>query len=271
MIEPETMERTDPAFATPELTASPLRRYARWQLRDFVRNRAVWLVPLGILAIWIFRANYDLRAFEYMNRVVKPRITEAEYFRQQFNGLLGVAGVLGSLIASFGIVSRDRERGLQRFLFARPVTIWRYYLQAFAVNGAGLLAVAALGLAATAIVFARPVPFGVGLGYVAVCYAVLGGFTFLLSTLVRFDAALAGVLSLLAMPLSALASHAQGFWGAVARVVSWPLPPAAALGALLDPGDPRMAPGTALAISLAYGAAYVSLAVAVLRKRSITT
>jgi hypothetical protein len=51
------------------------------------------------------------------------------------------------------LVSRERERGLQRFLFAKPVNIVRYYLQAFAINSVGsliVLAGAVLLAAATA-------------------------------------------------------------------------------------------------------------------------
>ena len=38
-----------------------------------------------------------------------------------------------------GIVSRDRERGYHRFLFAKPVSVTGFYGQAFAIAGAGLL------------------------------------------------------------------------------------------------------------------------------------
>jgi hypothetical protein len=116
------------------------------------------------------------------------------------------------------------------------------------------------------------VPFGAGLAHVAASYLVFGGLTFLLSTLVRFDFAIAAVISVLTMPLHAVAEHVHGFWGTVARVVSWPLPPVDALAAIAQVGEPhRMSAGAGLAVCLAHGVAYVAGAVAVLRKRSITT
>jgi hypothetical protein len=89
---------------------------------------------------------------------------------------------------------------------------------------------------------------------------------------VRFDAAAAAMLGFVAVLTAGAAEHANGPWEALALSAVWLLPPVRALGSLVDTGSART-PGMvpALAICLAYGAAYVAGAVAVLRKRSITT
>ena len=254
--------------------AENLRRYARWQARDFLRTRAVWLLPLAILALWIFRDNYDVSEIARNIAANGGRRGRAEsepmLFRTIVLGLSAAGAAFGSLIATFGIVARDRERGLQRFLFAKPVSITRYYLQALAINGVGLLTVVALTLGLTSVVFLRPVPFFHGMMLAAFAYVLLGGFSFLLSTLVRFDFAAAGVLSVLSFPVWGIGER----WRyPLATVGRWLLPPVPALAQLVD-ANATVVPGGvwgAAVMCLAYGAAYIAGALAVLRRRSITT
>lgn len=254
--------------------AENLRRYAWWQVRDFVRTRAIWLVPLAILALWIFRDNYDASEVARNIAANGGRRGRAEsepmMFRTIVLGLSAAGAAFGSLIATFGIVARDRERGLQRFLFSKPVSITRYYLQAFAINGVGLLAVMALALGLTSLVFLRPVPLLESLLVGGTAYALIGSFSFLLSTLVRFDFAAAGVISVLSIPVYALGER----WRyPLATMGRWLLPPIPALAQIIDPSM-NLVPGGAwgaVGLCLAYGAAYLTAGLAVLRRRSITT
>lgn len=279
--DPELLDRDEPLVGESDPDEN-LRRYAWWQAKDFLRTRAVWLLPLGILALWIFRDNYDpsevarriAEQAEQMRRARNSYVPESEpeKFRQIVLALGGVGAALGSLISTLGIVARDRERGLQRFLFAKPVSVTRFYLQSFLIHGVGTMAVLALLLGFTAVAFFRPVPFLEPMLMGACAYALIGGFTFLLSTLVRFDFAASGILSVLSIPVYGIASE-SGWRYPLAAVGRWLLPPVPALAQIVEPSMHIVPGGTwgAVAFCLAYGAAYLAGGLAVLRRRSITT
>jgi hypothetical protein len=270
----EDVSPIDPPDEPPDAgTGDNLWRYARWQARDFLRNRAIWLIPLGIVALWIFRDNYDVEKItRAMAAGARPGQvdTEPEAFRWITIALSAAGGLFGSLIATMGMVARERERGLQRFLFAKPISITRYYLQAFVINGLGFLAVQAAMLLLTALVFLRPVPFLDAMTLGLASYVMLGGFSFLLSTLVRFDFAAAGVLGVLSIPVFAAGER----WRyPLATVGRWLLPPVPAIAQLAVPAE-HIVPGGyvgALALCFGYGLACVAGGVLVLRRRSITT
>ena len=256
---------------------SGLARYALWQLKDFMRERGFWIAVLGLIGIWIFEANYSydsiLEAAAYTRRTggdwTPP--TEAEHFRDGFTTLVALGSFIATLIATHGIVGRDRERGYQRFLFAKPVSVTRYYLQAFAVNGAGLLLVMAALLGVASLTFMRAVPAIPVLAYVTTHYVMLGGLVMLLSTLVRYDFAVAAIATLASFPLADLARRSR--YETWALPLSTLLPPAAALGEMLEALKKGVLSGDALvgaAWMLAYGAACVGASLFVLRRRSIS-
>lgn len=244
-----------------------LLRYARWQFRDFLKHRATIILALSVVGIWIAHHNYDPSAIARAQaRGREMNMTEPLMFR----GLVMMASLLlggfGSLISTYGIVSREREGGHQRFLFAKPVRITAYYLQTFVVNGIGLLATSAVVLGLTSLVFLRPVPILEPLLAVGSAYAAVGGLVFLLSTLVRFEFALALLLVGISFPLADLAR--EGRWWAV--MLSWLLPPMEKLAAF-GPDQMTHRPPMLSAIGslLTYGAAYIAAGVAVLKRRSI--
>lgn len=245
-----------------------LSRYLQYQARDFVKHRGVIIFALSMIGLWIFNYNYDA---ELLQRTARGRPidgeAEARLFRNIVMGASLLLGGLGSLISAAGIVSRDREGGHQKFLFAKPVRITRFYLQAFAVNGVGLMLTALLVLLATSAVFLRPVPMFDALLAIGATYGAVGGLTFLLSTLVRFDLAAALALSALAVPLQQ-AAH-QGRWWAV--MTSWLLPPTYMLEAFGENGNGvnRYSVWQSVGSLLAYGGAYVAIGLAVLKRRSI--
>jgi hypothetical protein len=262
-----------PLDGTPGAAREPgLRRYLRWKIRDFMRYRAAFLVPLALLAVWIFHHNYHPEFVETSigargDRGVGGLQTEGAVFRWISLVLGIVAGVGGSLLATAGVVSREREGGQQRFLFAKPVQLTWYYLQSLLVSGVGTVALVAFLEVMIAAAFGRTVPIGLALLGGSAGFMAVGGLTFLLSTLVRFDFAIAGLLSVLSLLLHAAAE--QGKWWALAT--AWILPPLHKFEAFF-PGSSRSGPaGMAGAILQlgAYGAAYVAAGVAVLRRRSI--
>lgn len=244
-----------------------LWRYALYQLRDFAKYRGSVMFAVALVAIWIFHHNFaDIVAGD-------SQLREAENPFSFLTILAACAlGTLGTLFSTAGIVSRDREGGYQRFLFAKPVRVARFYVQSFAINGAGLLAVAALTLLMTSLVFPYAVPLLAPLLIIATLYVTVGGLAFLLSTLVRYEV----VIALLLVPVSILLREAaaDGYWWAAA--VSWMLPPLQRLVAFVpgfpneaNPAHTAGAMAQAVATLAAYGAAYIAAGVAILRKRSI--
>ena len=261
-------ERTAALDGVPGAGREPgLRRYLRWQIRDFLRHRAVFLVPLAILAVWIFHYNYDPETVGGVTRSGRM-IREANIFHDIALGIGLLGGVASSILSVAGLVSREREGGQQRFLFAKPVRITSYYLQSFAVSGVGTLAVVAFCQLLIALVFGRAVPIGEALLGAAAAYVAVGGLTFLMSTLVRFDIAIAGILTMLTVPLHMAAR--EGKWWAV--LTAWLLPPLQPFEYFFresgSGGGIAGMLGTAGTL-VGYGAAYIAAAWATLKRRSI--
>lgn len=262
-----------PLDGTPGAAREPgLRRYLRWKIRDFVRYRAAFLVPIALLAVWIFHHNYNPELVEATvgnaaDREFGNLRSEASVFRMIALAMGLVAGVGGSLLATAGIVSRERDGGQQRFLFAKPVRLTWYYLQSLVVSGVGTIAIVAFLQVAIAAAFGRTVPIGHALLGSAAGFVSVGGLTFLLSTLVRFDFAVAGLLSVLSLLLHAAAE--EGKWWAVAT--AWLLPPLHRMESFFENGRNGGFAGifSAVVQMIGYGAVYIAAGVAVLRKRSI--
>jgi hypothetical protein len=245
---------------------SPLRRYLTYQVRDFVKQRAAWLLALGLLGVYFLWDNYDpSRVGRSMrNGVVVDEIAK---FRMVILGGGSFFALLASVFATHGLVSAERERGLQRFLFAKPIARIPYYVQKLGVAFVGTLALTAIVTLLAGAVFGRAVPLQPVLTMATALFACIGGLTFFLSTLVRFEGGLALVLSLAVIPLTQLARVDRWQWLASLRYL---LPPLERLGPLVDPqatGDPLRA----MLWALAYGAVYVAAGFAVLRRRSILT
>ncbi len=260
---------------------SGLRRYARWQWGDFWRTRGFWIAGFALLVIAAVWYRYDpARASEvYRGRVAYDPNGAFAHRYPTFGAWLGGLwlgsltsfSVLAAAVATLGVVSHERERGLQRFLFAKPVVMARYYLQKLGVAAAGFAVVIGLVAAVAALAFATP-PHAGALAVAAACaFAVVGGLTFLLSTLTRFDGPATLALLVAAMPATAVA-WSRSAWAPLARVAQLLLPPFQALSVLGGAIDPHATSyPAAVAWSIAYGAACVAGGVWVLRRRSITT
>ena len=266
-----------PPLAPAEVTGN-LRRYARWQWKDYWQRRGFWLAGAALLCVWMLvhwgladRLVYDQAAHAW-RRIPVP---EDGVFAMS-HVAFAVGGVLAGLLGVGGLVSRERERGLQRFLFAKPVNILRYYLQGFAVNGVGSLLVLAGAVLLAAATAGHALAVGSLLAVAAGCYVLGAGLTFLVSTLLRFDAPLVGAWLVAGFPVVALAENGY----VVPKMLQWLFPqgPALALLKVMVPRAELMTPNdflpailVAVAVAVAYGAAGIAGGIAVLRRRSIQT
>jgi hypothetical protein len=117
------------------------------------------------------------------------------------------------------------------------------------------------------LVFGVSVPLASALALAVALFASVGGLTFLLSTLVRFEGGLALLMSLAVIPLRELSRETNWEMLGALRFL---LPPLERLGPLVDVnaiGDPLRA----MLWALSYGAVYIVAGLLVLRRRSILT
>ena len=208
---------------------------------------------LLILQVWVMRA--ELRA-----SISTAALT------QLVSQLLVPFVLIASLVAVNGIISDDRRQGYFRFLFAKPISIPAYYLQAFLLHGAGVVAATALFLLAIWGTAGVATPAWTVL-YSAAYYVLLGGIGFLFSAFARSDwVLLAGTI--------AIAHLANLRWGGEAGLVGWSvrwlLPPFRLMGdireALITGSAPAMWPA---AWPVIYGSIAVVAGVIVLRRRAL--
>jgi ABC-type transport system involved in multi-copper enzyme maturation permease subunit len=168
-----------------------LGRYALWHLRDYLREKGVaTLITLGLVGYLTQIPIMRARSSGFSG----PMMAQAE--DQAFVSALKFLGFVGVLFATNGMISDDRRHGYYRLLFAKPVSLARYYAEKWAVYGAGFLVVCGLLLAlyGTTVEAFFPVSF---LPTFALIYVALGGIGFLLSAAWRFDwLSLAAVLGL---------------------------------------------------------------------------
>lgn len=261
----------------PDDARGNLRRYAPWQWRDFWRNRGSWMALGALLGVWllVFLAGHGSYSRAADGSAVHGPMTP-EGVRGMAHAFFTLGGVLAALLGVGGVVSRERERGQQRFLFAKPVRPVQYYLQAFAINSASSLVVLFGAVLLAAVVLGSVVPVGTVAAVGAVAYLVTAGITFFASTLIRFDAPFAA--AWLAAGFAAASAADQGW--RIARPLAWLFPqgPAAAVfNAVTHSSVGWYTDRIPLALTLAilvvvlYGALAFAAGVAVLRRRSIST
>lgn len=266
-------EGDDAPLASDDVSGN-LRRYARWQWRDFWRNRGGWLSLGALLGVWllVYLAWHGGRTDVAYGPVGSGPML-AENIRNMAHVFFTFGGALAALLGVGGLVSRERERGLQRFLFAKPLRPVRYYLQAFAINSVGALLVLLGAVLLAAALVGAAVPVGTVLGVAVGAYVLTAGVTFLVSTLVRFDAPLAAAWLLAGFPVVVAAeNHVPG-----ARALSWLFPQGPAVALIKDlvavrgVKDVVFLGALAILIAVVYGLLAFAGGVAVLRRRSIST
>lgn len=155
---------------------SNLARYGLWQFRDFIRDRGIALLLVGLLIGFTLIGPVRAVGRPIDERLAKTLLVAA----------LSQVAFIAAFITLNGIVSNDRKLGYFRFLFSKPVSIPAYYAQLFVVYLVGFLAVCAILIGAFA-VFAHPVsPVG-PLLFCTLVFLSFGGIAFLISSLFRYD------------------------------------------------------------------------------------
>ncbi len=236
--------------------------YLGWQARDFAAERGA---PLLIVAsLMTFPLIMGLRRARASLTPLGAELSASQAIVE----LLAQFALIAVLIGINGVVSNDRVRGYYRFLFAKPVSIPRYYAQAYAVNGLGLVA-AVLGILGAIYALGYPIFLPRVLLMVGLFYLSLGGLGFLYSTLARFDWILMGATLGLAHVLRALYPAYGSRAGRMLDVILPPFHRLSDLGkelALGRPADTRM-----LVWLLAWGIASFVLGLLILRRRPLAT
>ncbi len=256
LVSDETLD-IDPA-------ESPLRRYLKYQVRDFVQQRAVWLLAIGLMGLYFFWDNYTPGLRDSGTTLTPAQ--EAERFRGLALGMSAAFALMASVFTVHGIVSAERERGLQRFLFAKPIARVPYYLQKLGIAFVGTLLLTLVMVLLLGAVFGAAVPLTSAMLLATALFTSVGGLAFLLSTLVRFEGGLALVATLGVIPLRAL-SQEGGSWAWLGSL-RFVLPPLERFIPLVEPsmgGDPLRA----MLWAVGYGALCVAGGIMVLRRRSI--
>lgn len=235
--------------------------YLAWQARDFVFERGA---PLLIVATLMgFPIIMGLR--EIAQQSPNPMQAEAAA-RYAIVQLFAEFSLIAVLIGINGVVSNDRVRSYYRFLFAKPVSIPRYYAQAYLVNGVGLVATAS-GVSAAIYALGYPVFAARALLTVGLVYVSLGGLGFFYSTIARFDWVLMGGTWGLAQVLRAVYPANESRAGEVLDVLLPPFHRLREVGVQLARGESVDA-GT-LAWLLGWGIAGFVLGLLILRRRPL--
>jgi hypothetical protein len=237
-----------------------LARYSLWQFRDFVIDRGIAIMIIGLL--WGYTLIQPLRLTMGAAFSISPASPAWPLVITVTSSVVS----LSVLIALNGIVSNDRKMGYYRFLFSKPVSPVAYYSQLFFVYMAGVLA-AMLLLSA---VLHTVVPAFNILNYVlyaAIIYIAMGGIGFFISVATRFDWLTLAAVWLGSRVLRDLYGAPRPGWRSKAVEL---LPP---VHKLTDVSNSLIAHGTAHTSDvlwlLGYGALFFALGLLFLRRGSL--
>jgi hypothetical protein len=237
--------------------------YLGWQVRDFAAERgAPLLIVATLMGFPIIMGLRGMRA-----AAASPMQAEASA-RFAIVELVAQFALIAALIGINGVVSNDRVRGYYRFLFAKPVSIPRYYAQAYVVNGLGLM-LAALGVLGAIYALGYPVFPARVLLMVALVYVSLGGLGFLYSTLARFDWVMMGATWGLAQVLRAVYPAQESRAGRMLDVILPPFHRLRDVGLQLARGEATES--TMLVWLLGWGICGFVLGLLILRRRPLAS
>jgi hypothetical protein len=233
-----------------------LARYSIWQFRDFVVDRGLSILIIGVL--WGFLL------IEPVRRSMGPAFA-ANTLSPTWPVLMTIVSSVVSiavLIALNGLVSTDRKMGYYRFLFSKPVSPVAFYAQLFFVYMVGVL----LAMLLLSLILHHLVPrFSVlnFLLYSALIYIAMGGIGFFVSVATRLDWLTLAAVWLGSHMLRAVYGVKPGISAKLVQV----LPPVhkldeVAAGIITD----RSAPAGDIFWLLAYGAAFFVLGLLLLKK-----
>ena len=157
-----------------------LARYSLWQFRDFVVERTVAVLLIGLLLGYM--------SVEPIRRGLGPDWATNPAFpiTRIVATIVAPVVTLAVLIALNGMISNDRKMGYYRFLFSKPIKPALYYAQVFVVHMVGVLLTMAI-LTGLFRVWAGPIPISAILLYTLVIYIAMGGIGFFISATIPHD------------------------------------------------------------------------------------
>jgi hypothetical protein len=157
-----------------------LARYSLWQFRDFVVDRGIAIVIIGVL--------WGTVLIEPLRRTMGPVFADNPLSPTWSLLMTAVSSVvsIAVLIALNGLVSTDRKMGYYRFIFAKPVSPAAFYAQLFVVYMIGVIVCMLLLASILHHILPR---FSIlnFLIYTAIIYIAMGGIGFFISVATRFD------------------------------------------------------------------------------------
>jgi hypothetical protein len=232
-----------------------LAKYSLWQFRDFVVDRGIAIMIIGVL--W----GYLL--VEPIRRGLGPAFGASLSPAWPLVIMVSTSVVsIAVLIALNGIVSTDRKMGYYRFLFAKPLSPVAFYAQLFFVYMVGVLAAMLL----LALILHSVMPRFSATAFVvysAIIYIAMGGIGFFISVATRFDWLTLAAVWLGSHMLRDVYGQKPGLSGRLVQV----LPPVHKLN---DVANGIMSSGSAAASDvvwlLGYGMAFFVLGLVLLRK-----
>lgn len=238
-----------------------LGRYGRWQARDFVIERGFALLFTGAAIIF---ASHEMFTPGSYAAIARGGLDAQRFGAVVLKGIVELVWIIVPLLAVRGISSDDRKEGRYRLLFAKPVSVPRYYAQAFAIHGVLAMLCSALVIAGTRVI----VPLSAlsvsgALLIFLTSYLLVGGLIFLFSAVWRWDWLTVGVITAGAMYLAG--KYPKAGWLKL-------LPPVWEISLQLRPLQ-QMQPldWRPLVWACAYGVACFLLGLVVLRRRPLAT
>lgn len=190
-----------------------LTRYALYQIRDYVIERGLPTLLVGaILFLPVLFALARHTEQEVPSLLVLSALA----------ALMPIFGIVAVLLGVNGLIANDRQRGYFRFLFSKPISVTRYYLQLFVINGVATIGVVCVMVLVLVTLGGSRFPWSV-IPYMALFYLCAGGVGFLLSVLTRFDWVALGIIWALAQTLRQLTYQMSGWYYEALNIL---LPPA---------------------------------------------
>jgi hypothetical protein len=239
-----------------------LARYALWQAVDFLFERAVAIVL--ILALFLYLSHFTISS--------TPRPPGSDLSVEILRALapllmsnvLGTAWITVGLLAVNGISSNDRATGRFRFLFSKPVRADAYYAQAFVVN----IVLASVCLLSAVLLLshwtASPMSFTRDAALIAASGVIgIGGLCFFFSAVFRFD--WLGTVGVWAGVLLLRMNYPGAAWLRF-------LPPTSAVGTQIENlGAQRPVDLLSLLWFLLFGLVSFAVGLVILRRRPLST
>jgi ABC-type transport system involved in multi-copper enzyme maturation permease subunit len=236
-------------------------RYALFQARDYVRERGVPLLLVGVLLLLMASQGAIGPGGAELRGSSSDTLAVAAVFLELFAPTAVLIGVNG-------LISGDRKHNYYRLLFAKPVAPPRYYAQAWLVSLLGTLAATLIVMAGFTLFFGA-VSIVAALHFVLLYFTLFGGVGLLLSAITEYDWVALGVVWSLAWLLRSWLPASESFVG---RVLDLLLPP---LQLLTGAAAPHLGGGGIDTISrlwvVGYGVAAFAIGLIVVRYRPMAS